>query len=219
VLDSTQAEYIRFSGGVMRRWLQGQLQEGQLHIPKGERPSSELRGQAGIFIDHENFMSSLEEISAARGVPVPERNSPGRLRWFQGVLNSVMAEAERRIGPLSHKVAVAFWSRPHEAEVSPAYQRFDFQLKEPVYTGKHNEADFKMADEARRARERAVKENSTLSRAIVVTGDSDLSQVVSGLKNDGVSVQVIGGSRNTGVKYVLVVGSDNFIALQDVCGL
>jgi hypothetical protein len=103
--------------------------------------------------------------------------------------------------------------------VSRAYQAFDFQLKAPEETGKGNEVDFKLADEARRARERAQREKSNLTRAIVVTGDSDLSALVRGLKNDGVSVQVWGGSRATGDMYISVVGPENFVYLDDICGM
>src|SRR3954454_22671736 len=73
VLDSTQAEFIPFSGGAMRRWLERQFHDGQLVIPKGRSEPAALRGQGGIFIDHENFIRSLEEISVKRGVAVPER--------------------------------------------------------------------------------------------------------------------------------------------------
>lgn len=218
VFDPTQTEHLRFSGKVLRRWLEQHIQDGQLRIPTATAETVEIRGQAGIFIDHENLFKSLLEISTARGKTVPERNSPARVRWFADILKNIMADAERRVGPLTHRVAVAFWNRPHEAELSDAYHALDFQLKKPEETGKGNEVDFKLADEARRARERAQREGSTLARAVIVTGDGDLSHAARGLKSDGVSVQVVGGSRNTGTNYILVVGQQNFVALDDVVG-
>jgi hypothetical protein len=219
VLDSTQTEYLQFSGSVLRRWLEQQMQDGQLHIRVASQEPPIVRGQAGIFIDHENLVKSLEEISVRRGVAVPGVGSPARVKWFSDILKNLLAEAEKRVGTVTHKVAVAFWNRPDEAQLSLPYHANDFQVKQPEDIRKGNEVDFKLADEARRARERAHKESTTLSRAIIVTGDGDLSHVSRGLMNDGVSVQIWGGSRNTGDKYITIVGSGNFIVLEDVCGL
>lgn len=219
VLDSTQTEYLRFGGTVLRRWLEQQMRDGQLHIQRAVEVGPGVRGQAGIFIDHENLIRSLEEISAKRGVAVPSQSDPERVTWFTRVLSRLMAQAEERVGVPVHKVAVAFWHRPNEARMIKAYQPYDFQFKAPEETEKGNEVDFKLADEARRARERAHREGTSLGRAIIVTGDSDLSHMVRGLKNDGVSVQVWGGSRNVADMYISVVGADNFVYVEDVSGL
>jgi hypothetical protein len=219
VLDSTQTEYLQFSGNVLRRWLEQRLVDGQLHVRKSVENTMGMRGQAGIFIDHENLIKTLESIGVKRGVDVPRAADTARAVWFSGILKTLMAEAVRRVGRLEHRVAVSFWDRANEAKVSRAYQECDFQLKAPEETGKGNEVDFKLADEARRARERALRESTTLARAIVVTGDSDLSHAVRGLKNDGVSVQVWGGSRNTRDMYIQVVGAENFVYIDDICGL
>jgi len=219
VLDSTQTEYLQFAGSVLRRWLENQISDGQLHIRRASEAGESGRGQAGIFIDHENLIKTLERIGESRGVDLPRPNDPSRVKWFSDILRKLMDVGESRVGRLEHRVAVSFWDRANEAKVSRAYQAFDFQLKAPEETGKGNEVDFKLADEARRARERAQREKSNLTRAIVVTGDSDLSALVRGLMNDGVSVQVWGGSRATGDMYISVVGPENFIYLDDICGI
>ena len=219
VFDSTQTEYLQFSGTVLRRWLEQHVVDGQLHVRKNIETGAGMRGQAGIFIDHENLIKYLEKISVSRSVEVPLPSDPTRLAWFSAILKKLLAEAEVRVGRLVDKVTVSFWDRQNEARISKAYHESDFQLKAPIESGKGNEVDFKMADEARRACERARREGTVLARAIIVTGDCDLSEVVRGLKNDGVAVQVWGGSRNTGDMYINVVGVENFVYLDDICGL
>ena len=171
-------------------------------------------GHAGIFIDHENLIRTLEKIQARRGSPPTDR-----LEWFKAVLGILVEEAKRRIGDLKYKVTVAFWSRPHEGMLLPAYFHFGFDPKQPAEVKLENAVDFTVADEVRRAREGSLRENSSLGRAVVVSGDGDLSHAVRALVNDGVAVQIWGGSRETCAKYVEIVGSENVIVLDDVCGL
>jgi hypothetical protein len=168
-----------------------------------------------MFIDHENLIKSLERISVSRGV---DSNSD-KLGWFETVLRRLVTEAEARMGSLDHKVAVAFWNRPHEARLLPAYFGLGFTPAQPEAIKLENAVDFKVADEVRRAREKAMRERSMLQRVIIVTGDGDLSHATKALINDGVAVQVWGGSRDTGAKYVSLVGEKNFVAIDDVCGL
>ena len=213
VLDSTQTEVLRFSGAVLRQWLKQQLQDGQLRmrsLPHNVRD----HGQAGIFIDHENLLKSLERIAGKRGVDIPA----DRGGWLSEILDRLLSEAEKRVGPLWTKVTVAFWDRPHEAAYLSAYFAHGFNPQRPEEV-KANAVDFKVADEARRARERAMREGTSLSRAIIVSGDGDYSQVAQGLKHDGVTVQIWGGSRETNKKYKDIVGEDNIVVLDDVCGI
>ena len=62
VLDSTQTEVLRFSGKILRQWLEQKMQDGQLKV-RVQSNSSIEHGQVGIFIDHENLIKSLERIS------------------------------------------------------------------------------------------------------------------------------------------------------------
>jgi hypothetical protein len=101
----------------------------------------------------------------------------------------------------------------------PAYFHFGFDPKQPEEVKLENAVDFKVADEVRRAREGSLRENSSLGRAVVISGDGDLSHAVRALVNDGVTVQIWGGSRETCAKYIEIVGSENVIVLDDVCGL
>jgi hypothetical protein len=221
VLDSRQPEFLRFGGRVLRQWLQQHVEDGQLRVPKIEE-NVQRRGRGGIFIDHENMFHSLRAISEARGIRVPERDTKERLQWFRAILGSILTFAERQLDrPRSElmKVAVAFWNRPAEAQLSEIYHEFGFSPAFPVQTDKGNEVDFKLADEIRRAREQANREGTVLTHAIIVTGDVDLSHSTLALKNDGVAVQVVAGSKNISDKYILIVGRDNFVALQDVSGL
>lgn len=215
VLDSTDTQYLRFRGSVLRRWLEQQMQDGQLKIPRGGSSEKGERGQSGIFIDHENMINSLERISSARGTPVPRE----KVDWFSAILGRLLEEAERRVGRLSYKVAVAFWDRPGEAALGAAYARFGFDRRDPERVKLENAVDFKVADEVRRTREQSMREGTQLSRAIVVCGDGDLSHAVRALVNDGVSVQIWGGSRSTSASFAEIVGSDNVVVLDDVCGL
>ncbi len=101
----------------------------------------------------------------------------------------------------------------------PAYFRYNFQLAAPEPVKQQNAVDFKLASEVRRANEQALREGTRLSRAIVVTGDGDLSHEARALVNDGVSVQIWGGSRETSESYRDIVGEEGILALDDVCGL
>jgi tetratricopeptide (TPR) repeat protein len=215
VLDSTDTQYLRFRGVVLRRWLEQQMQDGQLKIPKSGGSENGERGHSGIFIDHENMIRSLERISSARGIPVPRE----RVDWFSGILSHLVEEAEHRVGRLSYKVTVAFWDRPGEAALGAVYARFGFDRRDPERVKLENAVDFKVADEVRRTREQAMREGTQLSRAIVVCGDGDLSHAARALVNDGVSVQIWGGSRSTSNSFAEIVGSDNVVVLDDVCGL
>jgi hypothetical protein len=215
VLDSTDTQYLRFRGVVLRRWLEQQMQDGQLKIPRGGGSEKVDRGHSGIFIDHENMIKSLERVGAARGVPAPRE----RGEWFSAILLRLLEEAERRIGPLRYKVAVAFWDRPGEAILGAVYARCGFENRYPEVVKIENAVDFKVADEVRRTREQSMREGTQLSRAIVVCGDGDLSHAARALVNDGVSVQIWGGSRSTSASFVEIVGSENVVVLDDVCGL
>jgi hypothetical protein len=82
-----------------------------------------------------------------------------------------------------------------------------------------NAVDFKVADEVRRARESSMREGKSLGKAIIVTGDGDLSHAARALVNDGVNVQVWGGRRSTSRAYSDIVGPENVVALEDVVGL
>lgn len=215
VFDSTQNEHLKFRGTVLRSWLEQQMQDGQLRIRPVPSESEVYRGQAGIFVDHENLVKGLERIATRRGIEIPQ----DRVTWFAIILGNLLEEAEHRVGPLSHKIAVAFWSRPNEARLVTPYYTAGFDTKQPEEIKMENAVDFKVADEVRRAREKAMKENDLLSRAIIVSGDGDLSHAARALINDGVAVQVWGGSADTGSKYINIVGEKNFVALDDVCGL
>jgi hypothetical protein len=177
---------------------------------------AEDRGQAGIVVDHENLVKSLERISLARGVSVPS----DKLEWFAPILAHLVAQAERRLGPqIPHKVTVAFWTRPQEARLLSAYFAHGFTPAQPESVKLENAVDFKVADEVRRARERAMREGTTLSRVIIVSGDGDLTHAARALVNDGVTVQIWGGSRSTKSEYKDIVGEENVVVLDDICGL
>jgi hypothetical protein len=213
VLDSTQTQ-LRFRGSVLREWLKRQAgPNGQIRVRVAPTLARDT-GHAGIFIDHENLIRTLDKIQARRGSPPTDR-----LEWFKAVLGKLVEEAKHRIGDLKYKVTVAFWSRPHEGMLLPAYFHFGFDPKQPAEVKLENAVDFTVADEVRRAREGSLRENSSLGRAVVVSGDGDLSHAVRALVNDGVAVQIWGGSRETCAKYVEIVGSENVIVLDDVCGL
>jgi hypothetical protein len=217
ILDSTQNEFLMFSGLVLRRWLEEQLHEGHLLLRNNEpKPNTDVEtGQAGVFIDHENLIKTLERISRNRGVDY----TVDRSNWFQPILQRLVKEAEGRIGKLHDKVTVAFWNRPTEAPFIASYFGVGFTLAQPEAIKLENAVDFKVADEVRRARERAMRERDVLKRVIVVSGDGDLSHAVKALFNDGVAVQVWGGSKDTGQRYIDLVGERNFTPIDDVCGL
>lgn len=212
VLDSTKTDVLRFSGAVLRQWLKQQMQDGQLKIRTRLTAQPVDQGQAGMFIDHENFVISLREIRAKRGAPAPADES----EWLSRVLRTLLAEAERRVGKLSYKKTVAFWSRPQEALLLSAYFSNGFEPAQPEAVKIENAVDFKVADEVRRARETAMREGKSLGKAIIVTGDGDLSHAARALVNDGVAVQVWGGRTSTSRSYSGIVGPENVVALEDV---
>lgn len=191
------------------------MQDGQLKIrPRGgAQPADE--GQAGMFIDHENFVISLREIRAKGGGQAPTDES----EWLSRVLRNFVAAAERRVGKLTYKKTVAFWSRPQEANLLSAYFSNGFDPAQPEAVKLGNAVDFKVADEVRRAREAAMREGKSLGKAIIVTGDGDLTHAARALVNDGVAVQVWGGRKNTSRSYSDIVGPENVVALEDVVSL
>ncbi|MBV6402513.1 MAG: hypothetical protein CNIPEHKO_02825 [Anaerolineales bacterium] len=218
VLDSTRPELIQFRGAAIRKWIELHTDPvtGQFEPPRSFEYIDEQKGETGIFIDHENMIKSLERISINKGVPVP---SSDRITWFRVIFQNLIREAERRVGHLDYRIAVAFWNRPHEAVLTPAYAETGFSTSQPIDIEKKNAADFKLVDEVSRAVQLSLQKSTRIRRAIVVTGDGDLAQTVLSLKNSGVQVQVWGGSKETKGKYVGLVGSENVIALDDVTGL
>lgn len=214
VLDSTQADLLKFSGDVLRQWLQQKVQDGQLKIRVSSAEALQ-RGEIGIFVDHENLIKSLERISRARGVDV----RTDRLAWFSRILAHLVGGAERRMGKVKYKVTVAFWDRPSEAALLPAYFQQGFTPSAPEPVKMQNAVDFKVASEVRRMKEQAMREGSRLERAIVVTGDGDLSHEARALINDGVAVEIWGGSRETSTVYKEIVGADNILFLDDIGGI
>lgn len=220
VFDSTQAGVLQFRGKVLRHWLEQQIQpDDHLKIPVRSQDTSEEEdpGHVGIFIDHENLIKTLERISRARGI----NPNAERLDWFSGVLTRLLAEAEKRVKmPLKYRVTVAFWDRPHEASLLSAYFSRGFTPAQPEKVKMENAADFKLADEVRRASEQSMREGSRLGQAVIVTGDGDLSHTARALINDGVAVQIWGGSGETNQeRYAEIVGKQNVVVVDDVCGL
>ncbi|MEA2163853.1 MAG: hypothetical protein QOK37_1980 [Thermoanaerobaculia bacterium] len=223
VLDSTGAGQLRFTAEIIRRWLRGHYHpaERRLRIPAQREMSKAtsvvsdatvMAGQVGVYIDHENFVRSIARIRIARF-----GDSEPAARWFDRSLNQVLGEVEKRFGRIDQKVAVAFWDRQDEMRLQPSYTRRDFDVRTPERTGKGNEADFKLADEIRRSMAQAKREGASLRDAIVITGDADFTNVISGLKNDGVNVHVWAGGASASQTLVGLVGRDNVVMLDDVC--
>jgi hypothetical protein len=215
VFDSTKTEVLKFSGTVLRQWLKQQMQDGKLKIQRRLTTQPVDLGQAGMFIDHENFVISLRQIRAKRGGPPPADES----EWLSRVLRTLIAEAEKRVGKLTYKKTVAFWNRPQEAVLLSAYFSNGFSPEQPEAVKLENAVDFKVADEVRRARESAMREGKSLGKAIIVTGDGDLSHAARALVNDGVAVQVWGGRNSTSGSYSQIVGPENVVALEDIVSL
>lgn len=215
VFDSTKSEVLKFRGTVLHQWLKQQMQDGKLRIRTRLKEQPVDLGQAGMFIDHENFVISLREIRTERGGQPPADES----EWLSRVLRNLVAEAEKRVGKLSHKKTVAFWNRPAEARLLSAYFSNGFDPAQPEAVKMENAVDFKVADEVRRSREAAMREGRSLGKVIIVTGDGDLTHVARALVNDGVAVQVWGGRSSTSRSYSGIVGPDNVVALEDVVGL
>ncbi len=214
VLDSNRSDVLRFSGDVLRQWLELQVQDGKLRIRKDSGGAAVDKGQSAIFIDHENLIKALERASIARGVSIPGE----RRAWFGRALDRLLDEAERRVGHVDHHVMVAFLDYPSVSEILPSYTKHEFDLRAPQDVKKENAVDFKLVLEVQKVREDAIKEGSSLQRAIVICGDGDLSHTVAALKNEGVKVQVWGGSESTNGIYWKIVGEDNVVALDDLAG-
>lgn len=216
VLDSTQNKVLMFSGDVLREWLQQQLQDGKLKIQSSTPELPVKRGRVGVFVDHENLIKGLERISNRRGISVPT----DKIEWFSSIFEHIYAEIERRVGKINHhKVTVAFWSRPHEAILLSPYFSKGFRPSQPEALKEKNAADLKLADEFRQEREKAINEGSSLDQVIIVGADSDLVETVKGLKINGVDVKVWGGSKDVKDTYIDSISEENFVALDDVCGL
>lgn len=215
VLESTHANLLKFGGGVMRLWLQQHTgPDGRVKIPRATAGGE--RGQAAFVVDHENLIKSLERIRQARGVAFP----PNRLEWFSGILKRLLAEAEKRYGRrVDYRVGVAFWSRPDESALQPAYLQASFDVRAPESVKTENAVDFKVADEVRVAAKKAADLRSKLDRVFLVTGDGDLTHAARALVNEGVTVQIWGGSRSTSQQYRSIVGDENVVALDDIVGM
>lgn len=217
VFDSMQSDVLKFSGRVLRQWLEQQVQpDGRFKILVHGNDKEEEAGEAGIFIDHENFIKSLERISRSRGID----SYSDKLNWFSQILNHILLECMKRVkGVLRFKVTVAFWDRPQESSLLSSYFFHGFTPAQPERIKLENAVDFKLADEVRRANEQAIRERTKLSQALIITGDGDLSHVARALVNDQINVQIWGGSQETNKMYVDIVGSRNVVVLDDVCGL
>jgi len=218
VLDSTQPNTLKIRGSVLRQWLKTQMQaDGRLKIrpPKVEKVIE--RGKIGMFIDHENLFKSLERVSTARGIEVPIGQA--KVDWLSTILKRLLEEAKRRVGEPSYKITVAFWSRPTDAQLIPAYFTNGFTPQQPESIKIENAVDFKVADEVRRAQQQATLERSKLSQVIIVSGDSDYVHMVRNLVNEGVSVQIWGGSQAMNQTYAKIIGEDNVVIIDDICGL
>jgi hypothetical protein len=217
VIDSTDVETLRFSGLALRGWLELQMQEGRLHIEFAIKSDSKepAQGQIGIFVDHENLVKTLDRIAMSRQQAKPT----DRRDWFSRCLTNIVTEAERRVGPLRQKVAVAFWNRTSEAALTSPYAQQEFVIRQPEDVKLENAVDFKLADEVRRTMGQAAKEGSHLQDAIIVTGDGDFSHLVSGLTKDHVRVHIWAGEKSLNPKLRELVGSDRVVDIADVCGL
>jgi hypothetical protein len=218
VLDSTKNDILQFRGTVLRQWLLQHLQDGQLKIPHRRDEAKAASGRVGVFVDHENLIHGLERISKRRGLSVPI-DGGDRQRWFSAAFDNIWNEIQRRFGVVEHhKVAVAFWSRPHEAILLDPYFRRNFRLAQPDAVKLESASDIMLGDEIRREREKARNEGQVLDRVIIVGADSDFAIVASSLQQDGVNLQVWGGGRDVKNEYISKLGEENFVVLDDVCG-
>lgn len=219
VLDSTQSDVVvRIRGAVLRQWLESHMFDGRLVIPKSENETKEVRGETGIFIDHENMISTLEEIGKQRGVPRPTGRSEGA-EWLARILEKLLDEVTRRFGKPEYKVAVAFWSRSLEAGLQGAYLRLNFDVREPESIKMENAVDFKLQHEVTLAERKAERQGSRLDNVIVVSGDGDYSHLARSLVNDGVRLQMWAGRKAVNAAFQNILGKENVIKLDDVCGL
>jgi len=136
------------------------------------------------------------------------------------IIGNLIQNAEKLTGTeIKYRKTAAFWNRPNEAALLPAYFTHGFTPVQPEQIKMENAVDFKVADEVRRAREQAMREGTRLSRAIIISGDGDFAHVARALVNDGVNVQIWGGSQETNNRYSEIVGKENVVALDDVSGL
>jgi hypothetical protein len=218
VLDSTQSDAVRIRGTVLRQWLRAHLFDGRLVVPTSEAEVVETRAETGIFIDHENMMSTLDEIGRARGLPRPSGRVDGA-EWLARALDNIVNEVTRRVGKPEYRVAVAFWSRWIEAGLQGAYLRLNFDVREPENIKTENAVDFKLQDEVRLAERKADKQGARLGNVIVVAGDGDYSHLARSLVNDGVRVQMWAGTKAVNSVFRDLLGRENVIKLEDVCGL
>lgn len=174
----------------------------------------------GIFIDHENLIESLAEISAKRGRSLP--GGTDKVAWLDRILKNLLREAVKRAGELDYKFVAAFWNRQREAPLLPAYRLNDFTAIQPEELDERkqkNAVDFKLADEVRRAQLHALSERSHLRHVIIVSGDSDYVHIVRNLVDEGIRVQIWGGSREMSQIYAGIVGKNSLVMLDDVCGI
>lgn len=219
VLDSTKNEILQFRGSVLRQWLLQHLQDGQLKIPHRRDAAKSTTGRIGVFVDHENLVHGLERISKRRGVE-PPMDSGERQDWFGRAFDSIWNEIQRRFGVIEHhKVAVAFWSRPHEAILLDPYFRRNFRVAQPDAIKMESASDIMLGDEIRREREKARNEGEVLDKVIIVGADSDFAIVANSLRQDGINLQVWGGGKDVKSAYISKLGDENFVVLDDVCGL
>ncbi|WP_419656069.1 uncharacterized protein Dvar_51710 [Desulfosarcina variabilis str. Montpellier] len=222
---TSQSNELKIRGKVLGLWLKHQMQtDGRLRIKTHEKnfKKNVVRGKIGMFIDHENFIRSLQRITSKRGKIFPSGSD--RVSFLSNVLNRLLEEASRRdLSPdAEYKVSVAFWERPAESALIPAYINCGFNIDRPKETNKiENAVDFKLADVVRQKQVFALQENKTqLDKAIMVTGDKDYVQVIQGLVRDGVNVQIWGAAASTDqTEYIKLLGNENVIALDDICGL
>jgi hypothetical protein len=218
VLDSTGVNTLKFRGGVLKQWLQTQMQiDNRLRIRVYKEKKTAAQVKTGMFIDHENLVKTLESISRARGITVPDGQD--KVEWLAGILKRLLEEAKRRTGDVNYKITVAFWSYPGEAQLLSAYFMNGFSPQQPENVKMKNAVDFKLADEVRRVQQQASMENSILGKVIIVSGDGDYVHMVRTLVNEGVDVQIWGGSRAINQNYTKIIGEKNIAAIEDVCGL
>ncbi len=227
VLDSSEASTLEIRGSALRKWLLTHMQaDNRLKImvqkeANKKEANKEVttieQGKIAMFVDHENLIKSLERISQARGIVVP--NGPGKSEWLSAIIKTLLEEAERRVGNINYRITVAFWSRPEEAQLLPAYFANGFSPKQPMDIKMSNAVDFNLVDEVRQVQQQASREQSHLGAVIIISGDGDYATMVRNLVNERIDVQIWGGSKATNKNYTQIVGDDRVIMLDDVCGL
>jgi len=181
---------------------------------------SATKETVGMFIDHENLLRSLENISRNRGKYVPTRDD-AKAEWLYEILQDLSKEFVKRTGDVTHhKIAVAFWNRPSEVALGTAYEKNGFTLQQPKEIKQSNAVDFKLVDEVRRLQLQADQDNSKLKEVVIVSGDTDYAHMVSRLIDEGINVQIWGGNEAINqATYSEIVGKDNIVIIDDICGL